>query len=118
MSSAALFQAMTILSVDEHGVPTLEGTNAKLVMTTSLDQSDIGKSAVCQRGLGETPSIVVFGVLDRENAKYDKDAPLVLEKGASSLALFPDGRIRLNGIDVKVAADAVVSFDAARIDLN
>lgn len=116
--AASVFHTRQILAVDDAGYPTLEGTNAKLVMTTTFSAADVGHTAVCQNGVDDTPTIVVFGILDNDRDSSDDNAPLVLEKGASKLALYPDGRIRLNGIDVKVAADAVVSFDAARIDLN
>ena len=119
MMDAAGFRLHRILSVGSDGAVTLEGTNARLVVTSVLGPRDVGRIAVCQPAQSDPDMLVVFGCLqDETTPEADPDAPLVLEAGKARLALHPDGRVRVTAVDVAFDAEAGFAVAAGRIDLN
>ncbi|RVV98314.1 hypothetical protein EKE94_05130 [Mesobaculum littorinae] len=117
MSVSRTFDLRRILAVSDSGVPLLEGTNARILATSPFGAGDVGRIAVCQAVLDQDEATVVaLGVVHEDPAP--DDAPLVLRAGAASLALHPDGRIRLEGEDVAVDAARTLRLAGARIDLN
>ncbi len=112
------FRLHRIIGMGEGETPTLEGTNARLIVTCALSPADVGRVAVCQAATSEPDVLVVFGCLQDDAPATEPDAPLVLQAGKSRLTLHPDGRVRVSGVDVGVDAEAGFSVAAGRIDLN
>lgn len=108
-----------VLSVDAEGAPVLDGVNEALILLANLTDADIGRMAVCGVARNVPGVLIVLGCLaaDEEVPKAT-DAPLVLERGAASIALHPDGRIRVRGADMGIDVETGFQVDAGRIDLN
>jgi hypothetical protein len=113
---AGQFHLRRVLSVSATGVPVLDGTNARLVVTGRFGEGDVGRLAVCQSAAeDEGPMVVVLGVVADVEAE---EGPLRLGRGEAMLELHADGRVRLRGSDVAVDATGALRMVAARIDLN
>lgn len=107
-----------ILSIAANGRPVLEGTNARILCAGRAQASDIGRMAVCQDIAEADESLtVVLGVLDDERKPQD-DGAVIIRNGQASLALHPDGRIRMTGRDIAMDAEQGFAVLAGRIDLN
>ncbi len=114
------FRLRRILSIGDDGRPTLEQSNARVMMTGRASGADVGRMAVCQDLIDEdVATVVVLGVVaEGDTDGRTDDAPMVLRHGAASLSLHRDGRIRLKGDDIALDAAAGMRFLAAKIDLN
>ncbi|MBY5931938.1 hypothetical protein KUV51_02900 [Tateyamaria omphalii] len=114
------FQLHRILSVNAAGVPQLEGTNAQVLTTTRFTPDTVGQQAVCQTVRdADVSTLIALGVTaDAADSAADDNTPLVLRTGDASLALYPDGRIRMTGEDIAIDAATGLNLVAARIDLN
>ncbi|ABD55934.1 hypothetical protein [Jannaschia sp. CCS1] len=119
MTTLSTFQLREVLAVSANGVPTLNGSNARILATARFSEAEIGAKAVCQPVLdADEPTLIVLGVIQPDAPQDNDDAPVVLRSGAASLALHPDGRIRMTGEDIAIDAAAGLNLLAARIDLN
>lgn len=110
----------TITDVAPGGIPVLEGENRQVVAVQRFDRSHIGRQAVCQPATSDDATIVALGILQSadEAAPDGLPHPLVLQCGASSLTLAPDGSIRLEGRDFGLRVQNGVRINGATIDLN
>ncbi|MGR3466773.1 MAG: hypothetical protein ACU0CI_02765 [Shimia sp.] len=105
-----------IVAVDERGVPSLEGTNARVLCAGRVAHGEVGRLAACQDAEDEAgPITFILGLVEEERPE---DGPVVLTSGAASIALYPDGHIRMEGTDVSVDASGRLKMLAGRIDLN
>lgn len=120
MQGLGTLRLCRILAVGDDGVPVLEGTNARVLTAGRAQPGDTGRLAVCQdvSDTAEGMMIVVLGVLADAPQTVPQDQPLTLRHGLASLALHPDGRIRMTGVDIALDAQRGFSLQAGRIDLN
>ncbi|TNE69764.1 MAG: hypothetical protein EP336_01415 [Rhodobacteraceae bacterium] len=117
MDQIGSFHLRCVISVAPNGAVGLADTNARVLLAGSLSPSDVGRMAVCQDlNDGGAPVTVVLGLV--EESVRDTDAPTVISAGESSIALYPDGHIRLRGEQVTVDSAGALRLLAGRIDLN
>lgn len=118
LSDLSTLRAHRILAVSVTGDVTLEGTNARVLLSGRAAATDVGRLAVCQDIMVDNAAaVVVLGVIHDEQAQA-QEAPLTLEHGDAALIMYADGRIVLRGEDIALDATAAVRLLGARIDLN
>ena len=126
------------------GVPVLLGLEDRRVLVFErLADAAVGRMAVCRTPCNGEGLVVVLGCIDaaalpagppawpataqatapaavavQRGGAGAEDAPVVLRSGKSSLTLHPDGRVRLEGADVRVEADGTTALRGAVIKLN
>lgn len=119
MGTLNSFDLHEVLAVSPAGVPTLRGSNARILTTARFSEAEVGRRAICQNVVdADEPTLIVLGIVAEPEGDTADDAPLVLRHGAASLELHPDGRIRMSGEDIALDATAGLRLLAATIDLN
>lgn len=115
-------ELLPIMGVSAQGAPILPGVKqSALTVIEPLPPSRTSGFAVC-KSFGEN-QIAVLGYLDHDavvaaHATQTTPDQVTIRNGKSAIHLHADGRVWIEGEDVKITSHARLALDGAYIELN